>query len=201
MKDFRIFRKSVLLLLVPFFILTSCEKEPTPLAGDVDLQVRSGQPDQPGDNLKVFRFEGTYTIRVYDADQDLFAWVGIDIPAFCSGDPEGRDVLEFQDVVKGLDLTTGEFEKVIRQIKGDDVSVFITDYPGNSCAGLVNNEVFSSSGRMVFTDNDFFAFDNENKNRNAYGFTLIGEDIKIIARFVWDGLDTESTKQTVKIKL
>ncbi|WP_340112593.1 hypothetical protein [Maribellus mangrovi] len=196
--------KRILLVFCIVFLIFSCEKDDLTGSDTLDSQdllLKSGKPNQPGDNLKVFRYQGeTVGYVIYDEKSNLMAFVGGDVREFCSGGWD-VDILNLQEIVLE---DGGDFPRVIQLKKGDEVRVQVYNLSYWDCDILASTEpVFVGKGHYVFTDNDAFAWDGEGNNTNVYGFRLNGDGVTVIWHVMWDGEDFWSSlkhNEIVKLK-
>ena len=132
------------------------------------------QPDQPGDNLKVFRFDTDIAWAFYDEDNGLWAFVSVDIFDFCADLPS-FDLVSFQEIVQE---EGDDFVRIVQQIKGTDVNVSVWDVPVPfDCSLMESNEpLFVGTGSFVYTDNDL---NPDGQNANTWGLRLRGEGISV----------------------
>lgn len=199
--------KKLLFVFGIAFLLFSCEKESvTDLTDDKtvnnsDLMLKSGSPDQPGDNMKVYRFEGYYVWVLTDIESGLTAVIGGDATSVCTTGDWLPDLLTFQDIVKE-EVVIDDAPRVHRLLKGDDVSVNVWGAVPLTCFDVLNVEpVFSGAGDYVSTDNDLIAYDRDNDNTNVWGLRLNGDGIQIIYHAMWDGEDPSTFKESTRIKV
>jgi hypothetical protein len=207
MKNLSFFKGALLCLFLSIITLFSCQKEPiTSVENDFiqsdernAIQTRSGQPDQPGDNMKVYRYEGEFIWQFYDAETDSYSFVNFDVIGLCNGDLDIVNVLSFQDIVKEVE---GDSAVIHTLVKGKDVSVSVWNLIPDDCDDVTSNEpLFNGTAKFIYNDNDFNAFDNDNPNKNVYGFRLVGKGILITFHAMWDGEDFSTYEQRIKIKI
>ena len=181
--------KKFLLVFGIAFLLFSCEKESgidlmnSENANNQDLLLKSGKPDQPGDNGKVIRFpDNTYGWWLIDEKNNLTAFVGVDATKLCSGDIESYDIKDFQLIIRdkehGNSITHA-------QIKGDDVMVQVYEGAVFTCSDALFAEPFyTGTGQLVYTDNDWYA---DGPNINSFGLRLNGSGISVSFHMMFDG--------------
>ena len=186
------------------FLLFSCEKNELTNPGDVnnqDLMLKSGKPDQPGDNFKVIRYndQGIF-YQLYDKENDLTAFVGVDIrKLLSSGSIDAFDVLDIQSIVK----EGGENEILrVHILVNQDAIVEVWKGNINDVSQLLSADpIYSGTGHVVFTDNDHYSFYNDNKNTSVWGLRLNGEGINIKYHALMHGHDPSTVERSVTIML
>ncbi len=196
--------KNLLFVFAIAFFLVSCDKQYTedlpinPNSDNEDVMLKSGAPAQPGDNMKVYRYQDISWWGLYDAEADLTAFVGIDVLEFCASQgTEGLDVLNFQDIVKDQGEDAPRIHSLI---KGKDVSFSVWSGPVVYCSDLVDM-VQMGTGHLVYTDNDVVSYLNEDDNVNVWGLRFNGEGVNIKYRAMWDGDDPLTFMETTSIKV
>jgi len=195
--------KKLLLVFGIAMFLFSCQKdqETELIQSDEnqDLSLKSGSPDQPGDNMKVFRFDGYYVWILSDEESGLSAVIGGDAQSLCTGGGWAPDLLSFQDIVK---VAEDDNPRVHRLLKGEGVNVNVWGAVPLNCGAILTFEpVFSGTGDYISTDNDVFSYERNNKNTNVWGLTLKGDGISIKYHASWDGEDNATLKEKVTIDL
>jgi len=186
-----------LLLFGIAFLLLSCEKDfsDSEELNNQDMMLKSGRPDQPGDNLKVFRYEATNLLIFIDEGTNLVAVVGnfVDWSTF--------NVQEIY-VDEGDEINA---PRIIQQVKQKDLPILVWEFNPESpinWENLLSTEpVFEGTGHMVYTDNDVAAPDRDGNNYNAFGCRINGVGINIKYHAVWDGVDLSTIKESISIKL
>lgn len=146
-------------------------------------------------NDRIFRFENTFVLTVFDPSSSLVAVLS-SFP-ICGGafEPVATQwIMEHPD-----DPLTGQ----IRQVTlADPINIFVVDLnqPGG-CFGF--QLVASGTGKVTLTDNDVFVFLRDDNNANAYGYTVNGQLTTLAGdlvhfggavRVVWDGHDPSTIK-------
>lgn len=173
-----------LLVLGMAFLLFSCEKDFVSDSEDLnnqDLMLKSGAPDQPGNNLKVFRSEDISGWALWDAKSNLLAVVGIDPVQWCS-DGTGFDILSFQQILKD---EGDDFPRIHLLINQDDVTVTIWDSPEVDCEMFSSKEpIYRGTGHLIVTDNDVVP---DEQNTNSWGIRFNGEGVNVKYHATFDG--------------
>lgn len=200
----------LLKILCIVFLFASCENEISEIPTDelnsnsikdLETQLKSQAPEQPGSNMKVYRYEDSYTFFIRDYEKDLLAVISLDVISLCTGNGPNLEPVSFQDIVLE-EGSENEAPRINQLIKGENVKVSIWSSGILACSYFLNNEpVFEGIGDYVFTDNDSFAFDRNGSNSNAFGMTFKGEGIKILWRAIWDGENIDGLKEVAKIEL
>jgi hypothetical protein len=204
--------KYVLIIALIFFI--GCQQE-------APVEVGSEISDQEATLYKPPANSGPYVVRAEypllgnwilysDTKTNLTAVFGVDLFKACSGLGLEYDILPVIDIYVPEDLN-----RIIEIQKGQvHTYVFEGMYPGGGvCAWLAENPALAwGMSDIVLTDNDIFVFENpDNKNANAFGFTLHGQlttpngetaVFSGMSRSVWDGVDgSKFFHQVSKIRL
>lgn len=197
--------KKLVLIFGIVFLLISCEKNELTNPEnryDQDLMLKSGKPAQPGDNLKVFRYETSgYYYLLYDEVSNLTAVVGVDIrQLYLDGGQASFDVLYVQEIVKEGD--EGESPRVHLKVNQDDITVEVWEGQIIYVSQLFSAEpVYSGTGHLVYTDNDAISPLNDNKNLNVWGLRLNGKGINTKYHAMWHNDDPSTIEETIDIML
>ncbi len=194
-------------IVMAILLIAGCAKDDTLFENhesinNQDLMLKSGKPDQPGDNLKVFRSEEAgYYYMFYDEETDLTAFVGVDIrQLYSGGGMASMDVLNIQNIIK--EGAEGESPRVHVLVNQDDVTVEVWQgYIYDASQLFSTGPVYSGKAHIVFTDNDNLSYDNNNKNTGVWGLRLNGEGIRIIYHGILHGHDPLDAERSISIKL
>lgn len=169
-----------------------------------------------GSGAWIFRFEGAAYVVFYDANSRLFLTLGInDITSFCSGN--GGVDFSFAQVI-AAPTSDPNIRRALEIVKNSNMSALVwkVDSPPapdyDALCNFLSAETPFAAGtvNLIYTDNDFYTTTRDHNNSNAFGFTgngtVQGEDGQIytftlIDRIVWDGTNTSSWNQTLRIQL
>lgn len=157
-------------------------------------------------------FSETYGYGFIDEDRGLFLLFGIqDISDFCSGVP-AYEVFKFKEL--WLPNTDPDQRRVILKMTGEDITAYVWHFdsvPGDIITFICTNQPMAEGTvRVISTDNDYYAFEEDNNNHNSFGTKAIGTltgteeqvyKLNLVYHAVWDGTDPSTVKEVVKIQL
>jgi hypothetical protein len=193
--------------VMAIILIAGCAKDETLFESpeninNQDLMLKSGKPAQPGDNLKVFRYEeGGYYYQFYDEETDLTAFVGVDIRELVNGGGLASfDVLNIQNIVKEWD--EGKSSRIHVLVNQDDITVEVWEGLIYDVSQLFSvDPIYSGTGHMAYTDSDNGSYFNDNKNTSTWGLRLNGEGISIIYHGILHGHDPLDAEKSISIML
>jgi hypothetical protein len=130
-------------------------------------------PESPG-NSGIFRFNDTYADLIFDFDAGLLAIIGLNttVAEFCAGAEDPFDPADFQ--VKPHQL--GEVNSLIIS-KSTTIQILPipAESEGDFCADFADQPVlYSGTGSIVRTDNNFTATGTNGGRANSFGFATQG---------------------------
>ena len=202
------FNYTIILVAVIGLAFAGCiDKVQSPTAADDNTLPSLSKTTGPG--AWVFKYDQTDAGFFYDPDTKLLLVIGINnIPAFLAG-TGGVDVFNFTDIFLPKNDPN---RRDIRKARGSSVAALV--YQSDTLPSLGDVLEFLQNGTPVasgnvryrYNNNDFYAYTQDNKNHNSYGWkvngTLKGGDkiykLNFVYRAVWDGV---SGKQILKIQL
>lgn len=204
--------------LITFFglLITGCsDKSKAPVeTNETTSNVVSLHKDS-GPGAWIIRYEADYWFYFfYDEDAGLALTLGInDISKFCN-DEGGFDI----DYVKELYLPNADpnLRRMIDLEKAHDYTAMIWQTNSapdpNNLGNLICEQQPMASGPVKFLarDNDWYAWIQDNKNSDSYGFKANGTlesqegkfyNLNFVYHFMWDGKSGERQNEVFKIQL
>jgi hypothetical protein len=195
--------KKLVLAFGILFFLFSCEKNDDVIypenINDQDLMLKSGKPAQPGNNLKVFRFDVKgIAYELYDENTNLTAWIGVDIRQYLKERTLASwDLITIQQILKkdgdGLHLMVNQ----------DDITVEVWEGNiGNDYWKLfAADPIYSGTGHVVFTQNENLSPSSEDNYFRVWGLRLNGDGINVRYHVTWHGNDPSTIEPRYSILL
>lgn len=167
---------------------------------------------KPGSGALIIRHDEAIWWGFINED-GLMLILGInDVEKVCAG-TGGIDLMNIKDIY----LPPGDIDlsRLVAHQQGNDYTAMVWQvdtWPADLC-DFLNTETPLAIGKakLIYNDNDYYAWLQDNKNSNAFGYkangTLIGVDLKtyklnLLYQIVWDGVDgTKKYKETFKLQL
>jgi hypothetical protein len=214
MKTFN--RTFVLVAFIGLICIGCSDKSITPVEttgannNPVTLQKDTG----PGAWIIKDEFYGGYWFT--DQESGLVLVIGLSDPWLRCSEGDHFELFEFKDIY--LPNTDPDLRRIVEQIKGNNLTAFIwhpDPWPiefTTFCNFLATagDPLAVGTASISYKDNDVFAYEQDNKNHNAYGFkangTLLSPDgkkyqLNLVWNSLWDGEDGNSYKEVYKIQL
>jgi len=211
-----ILRAVVLLTFIGLLIIGCSDKSISPVQSTsatdnpVVLQKETG----PGAWIIRDEFNGAFWFA--DQESGLVLELGITDPWLRCSEGDHFETFEFKDIY--LPNADPELRRIVEQIKGEDLTAMIWQpdpWPSEfttfcNFLATAGDPLAVGTANFMYIDNDVIAYDQDNKNHNAFGYkangTLYGPDgkkykLNLVERGVWDGVDLATYKETFKIQL
>lgn len=192
------------LIALTLVAATACDRQPVgPPAGPEQAAPDFNFNNNPwGGSEHIFRSEYYAFFVVYDTESPL--------AAVLSSTPDCGGLLEPADRQRVVeDPYDPIYSQVHELLIADPVNIFVVDLSrGGACFGF--DLVASGEGKLVNTDNDYYAFFHDRNNSNAFGFRASGKVFDAdggswhfngMVHQVWDGEDFATLKATEQFNL
>ena len=179
------------LIALALVAATGCDRQPAgPAAGAGTVAPDFNFNNNPwGGSEHIFRSEYYAFFVVFDTESPL--------AAVLSSTPDCGGLLEPADR-----------QRVVAD-PYDPINIFLVDLSGDgACFGF--DLVASGEGKLVYTDNDYYAFFQDRNSSNAFGFRATGKVVDSdggrwhfngMVHQVWDGEDFATLKATEQFNL
>ncbi|MCL5030388.1 MAG: hypothetical protein M1480_15360 [Bacteroidetes bacterium] len=207
----------MLIAFIGLLIIGCSDKSNSPVESSAtNYNTVSLQKGSAGSGAWVIRYESNTAFWFNDPESELVLTLGVnDISSLCSG-AGGLDMFAFKDIY--LPNADSNLRRIVEQMKGKDITAMIWQpdpWPSSftSFCNFYNNfgpAMATGTVNFIYTDNDVYAWAQDNKNSNAFGYkangTLMSQDgqvykLNFVYRGVWDGVDLATYKETFKIQL
>jgi len=145
-------------------------------------------------------------------DDGLMLILGInDIESACAG-LGGIDVMQIKDIY--LPNADPDLRRLVAIQRGKDFAAMVWQvnaWPDDLC-GFLHSEVPFATGtaNLTYTDNDFYAWAQDNQNANSFGYkangTLLGQSggmykLNLVYRIIWDNIEYNHYNEVFKVQL
>lgn len=163
-----------------------------------------------GPGAWIIKSDGETVWACYDPDTQLMLIIGInDIPSYLAG-TGGIDIFNQTDIL--LPNADANARRDLKRLNSNSAAVLVWYTDIDNPLYLLQNVTPTASGNVNYSynDNDYYAFRQDNKNHDAFGWkangTLTGSDgtiykLNFTDKLVWDGVDLSSTKESLMIQL
>lgn len=219
--------KNLLLLFVTFVLFTACEEQDIVAnqssrnsanlsAGDDEiLETETGFENAPAQSGFIVTRQDEIFGLVFggflytDEKTGLTATYAVDNEVFCAREPGAFDLIPTQLV----DIPNPDNEDRLKVLQKGLVTTTVYDglYEPPLCEFIASTPILAKGkAKMVHTDNDFFAFFRDNKNRNTATIRVFGEINKPtgepvfydgIYQINWDAKDFSTIRTKKKIQI
>ena len=181
-----------------FLLLSSCEKEAiieekSIIGTNVDITLRSHKEGHQDSRAFIIRADWQSLYGFPVPEKDITLIIGGSYREICDGNFENLDVFKRKLVVKNED---DDYPRYHDLAKGENVLLEIWPFADMSfsmdCDQYFDKDpIFSGRVDIHATDNDLIPFD-QDKNINSFGFVASSNEIHVVYRGAWDGLNEDT---------